>query len=88
MPYELSNQNCINLYLHCGKCLKEVPEGTSPREYQRIQVGWTDRGLQVWCVRHDCNVVHIDFEGQTHPANTTVYVGKASDEYRGRKRRS
>ena len=68
--------------------LREVPEGTSPREYQKIQVGWTDRGLQVRCVRHDCNVIHLDFEGQTHPANTTVYVGKASDEYRGRKRRS
>lgn len=88
MPYELSNRNCINLYLHCGKCLKEIPEGTSPREYQKIQVGWTDRGIQVWCVRHDCNVIHIDFEGQTHPANTTVYVEKGSGKYHDRKRRS
>ncbi len=88
MPYELSNRNCINLYLHCGKCLGEVPEGTSPREYQKIQAGWTDQGLQVWCVRHDCNIIHIDFEGQTHPANTKVYVAKVNEEYKGKKRRS
>ena len=46
MPYELSNRNGMDLYLHCGKCLQEIPEGTSPRECQKIQVGWTDRGLQ------------------------------------------
>ena len=61
----------------------------SPREYQKIQVGWTDHGIQVWCVRHDCNIVHLDFEGYTHPANTTTYVGKACGEYEGKiKRRS
>lgn len=76
MPYKLSNRNCINLYFHCAECLKEVPEGVAPKEYQKIQAGSTDRGVQVWCLRHDLNIIHIDFEGQVHPANTSAYVGK------------
>ena len=84
MDYKISNRNCIGSYLHCGRCLEEMPAGMSPKEYQRIQVGFTEIGLQVWCVRHDMNVVHIHFEGATHPANTTAYAGKE----RARKRRS
>jgi hypothetical protein len=40
-------------------------------DWQKIQVGWTQLGLQVWCIRHDCNIMHIDFEGVKHRANTT-----------------
>ena len=65
----LSSENNILLYLHCGLCLDEKPEDISPMEYSQIQTGWTKEGLQVWCNRHNCNVVHIDFEGQKHPAN-------------------
>jgi hypothetical protein len=68
---EIPNTLQIGLYIHCGKCLKEMPAGTSPKEWNRLQVGWTPMGLQVWCVRHNCNVMHIDLEGQMHPANTT-----------------
>lgn len=41
----------------------------SPSKYARISVGFTELGIQVWCVRHDVNVIHIDFEGRRHPAN-------------------
>lgn len=75
--YRISNRNSISTYLHCGKCLEELPVGVSPRDYQRIQVGFTEVGLQVWCVRHDMNVAHIHFQGAKHPANLTAYVGKS-----------
>jgi len=65
----LDKTNQIKMYMHCGKCLKEIPEGKSPKEWCHLQVGWTREGIQIWCTRHDCNVVHIDFEGHKHPAN-------------------
>jgi hypothetical protein len=61
--------NEISGYLHCGRCMEDLPPGISPKEYQRVQVGKTPRGLQVWCTRHDCNILHIDFEGHQHPAD-------------------
>lgn len=61
--------NSISMYMHCRRCLEEFPSGESPSSYARLEVGWTAIGLQVRCVRHDLNVVHIDFEGRTHPAN-------------------
>lgn len=70
-----TNDLAIVMYLHCGKCLDELDTGeidASPREYAHNEVGWTKEGLQIWCIRHECNVVHIDFEGQKHPANTTA----------------
>jgi hypothetical protein len=51
----------------CAKCSDEVADGTagavSLREYTALDVGFTARGFQVWCRRHDVNVVHLDFEG-------------------------
>ena len=44
-------------YWHCKKCCEEdLP--------QSISVGWTAKGIQVWCVTHDENVQHIDLLGQ------------------------
>jgi len=69
------NSKEIVNFMHCGLCLAEIKSGAagyvSPEEYARFSIGWTRLGLQVWCVRHDCNVVHIDFEGMRHPANQT-----------------
>jgi hypothetical protein len=65
----------VQSYIHCGRCAKEwnakAPgtEGTTPGEYSRLSVGWTPKGLQVICQRHQCNVLNIDFEGHKHPAN-------------------
>lgn len=68
----LTADNNILMFLHCGKCLNELPDGVSPKEFSQIQVGWSKEGVQVWCNRHECNVVHIDFEGQKHPANLSA----------------
>jgi hypothetical protein len=67
---ELTTDMQIKAFLHCGKCLKELVDqgGGSPRDYARLSVGWTAKGFQVWCNRHDCNVMHVDFEGRKHPA--------------------
>lgn len=44
-------------YWHCSKCCDEgLP--------QRISVGVTAKGIQVWCETHNENVRHIDFLGQ------------------------
>lgn len=69
---EIPNSLSIFSYLHCGKCLDELPEDKSPREYASLEVGFSKLGIQIWCKRHECNVVHIDFQGQKHPANTTA----------------
>jgi hypothetical protein len=61
--------NEIEAFIHCALCLAELPADTSPQDYRRYDVGWTRLGLQVWCTRHDCNVVHVDFDGQKHHAN-------------------
>ncbi len=71
------NEDNIEMFLHCGRCIKELKENPdmsatiSPKDYSKVQAGWTKKGLQVWCNRHDCNILHIDFEGNTHPADTT-----------------
>ena len=68
-PRRIPISNAIKLYFHCHKCIKEIPPDESPRSSAALEVGWTKLGLQVWCKRHNCNVVHIDFEGCQHPAN-------------------
>lgn len=57
-------------FMHCKRCLEEymadkaIRSTMAPRDYARISVGWTNLGIQVWCVRHDMEIVHIDFLGQ------------------------
>lgn len=66
--------NGINAYYHCAKCLDEWQTGTdpetgqrlsalmSPADYARTQTGRLPDGrVQVWCNRHDCNVVLLSF---------------------------
>lgn len=67
---DIPNTNEIVTFLHCGLCIKGLPKGTSPREHASVEVGYTKQGLQVWCKRHECNIIHIDFEGQKFYANT------------------
>ena len=53
----LERGNEIVCYWHCSKCYDEdLP--------QRISVGVTAKGIQVWCETHNENVRHIDFLGQ------------------------
>lgn len=71
----MTTKNEIQMYFHCKKCILEIqqiaadsPEGASPRDYQRISAGFTKKGIQVWCNRHNANIIHIDFQGTKHPA--------------------
>ena len=57
----------IRAFFHCKRCLELVPDGGSPKQFARLEVGSTERGIQIRCVRHDINVLHVDFEGQKHP---------------------
>lgn len=70
--------NSITAYFHCRECLEmwksgEATEETgrpvSMSEWARLEAGFTRLGIQVRCVRHDLNILHVDFEGQQHPAN-------------------
>ncbi len=47
--------------MHCGRCIEEgVPQDMSPREWARLEVGFTPDGtIQVWCVRHDTEVAEV-----------------------------
>lgn len=64
----------ISHYIHCAKCDDEEAlqvlreEGImSYLDYQQVEVGFTDVGIQVWCKRHNHNIIHFDFEGMSHP---------------------
>ena len=64
------NELNIKQYIHCSLCIQEgIPQGESPRTNARFDIGWTKHGLQIWCVRHECNILHIDFQGKKHPAD-------------------
>ena len=45
-------------------------------EYMRFDVGFTAKGIQVWCRRHDANVVHIDFQGRELPTDFRCIMRK------------
>lgn len=57
----------------CSRCADEVAEGragaVSMQDYARLDVGFSPVGLQVWCRRHDINVLHLDFQGHRLPAD-------------------
>ena len=55
------NMNEIRQYLHCQKCVDEESNHQSPRESSRVSVGFTEIGIQVWCERHQEEVVHLNF---------------------------
>ena len=44
----------------------------SPEEYAQVEIGWTPWGMQVWCLRHNTNVLHVNYEGHEHPMVTTA----------------
>lgn len=61
-------------FLHCRQCIDDIKSGKagtrSPAAYASLSVAFTEIGLQVWCERHQLNVIHIDFERMKHPAAT------------------
>lgn len=58
-------ENYIYRFMHCSLCIQELPPNTSPREWARNEVGILRNGdIQVWCVRHEKNVVIFDMAKQ------------------------
>jgi hypothetical protein len=67
-PIPTDDVGLVNIY--CTKCIIEAAKGgIHIRDHAKVTVSFTDMGLQVWCLRHDVNVIHLDFEGHKHPAN-------------------
>lgn len=59
--------------VHCALCVQELETNKiplTPKQYAKVEVGLTPVGLQVWCLRHQVNIVHLDFGGQKLRANT------------------
>ena len=65
--------NSIKDPVVCQKCYDEFTQGQtdagSLQHYTALDVGFTDRGVQIWCRRHDLNVCHIDFAGMALDAD-------------------
>jgi len=72
---EISNKNEISTFLHCATCINNGHKGI-------YDVGYTDIGLQIWCTVCNTNMMHMDFEGQQHPANTAK-IGHLKSVKRG-----
>lgn len=80
----VSPKNEILTYAHCARCMGELPKGMSPKEYSMVQIGFTTRGIQIWCNRHDMQVAHIPIKGLPVPKCTCC----AKEEKRGKRRRA
>lgn len=70
-PQAAMNTLQITAYMHCALCSAELLAGVSAQQFRQLDVGWTEKGFQVWCTRHHVNVMHVDFQGAKHPADTT-----------------
>ena len=57
----MTSKSEIELFIHCSKCIEEKPSYLTPRDYSMVEVGRTSIGLQVWCIRHEESIVHLDF---------------------------
>lgn len=68
----IPNSEEIQSYLTCARCFHDKPADISPRDWGRFASGFTELGFQVVCVRCNANVMHMDFQGVAHPANTTA----------------
>lgn len=72
-------------YLHCGECLKEKPADVTPKDWARQQVAMTPEGLQVWCTRHNINVMDSEMVAEVTPLELLEVV-KALDAFKGNAR--
>jgi len=75
------------MVLHCQLCLSEMPEDASPKDWARLAFGCYHKPgeagiyLQLWCLRHDCNVstIHIETEHWSHTDIIPLRIKGASD---------
>lgn len=75
----IERTNVIGMFLHCKRCIEERPTTVTPKAWARLSVGYTKRGIQIWCDRHEINVMHMDFQGHKHPATFSV-ANEAADK--------
>lgn len=65
--------NHIKEPIVCARCLDDFSNGGSDaaslRDFMRIDVGFTETGLQIWCQRHEANICVIDFDGHQPDAD-------------------
>lgn len=61
MDNYVTTVNQIIRWLHCGRCLREMPVGESPSSWARLDAGVTEKGVQIWCTRHEVNVALIEW---------------------------
>ena len=76
-------QNHITQHVVCAKCEEEylggLTDSSSLKNYTKLDIGFTNIGIQVWCRRHNANVVHVDFEGQKLKADFRCLELKTKD---------
>lgn len=74
--------NQIKEPIVCVKCSDELTQGLtdakSIQDYSRIDVGFTSRGVQLWCQRHNINICHINFNGEKPEADFRCLEKKES----------
>lgn len=70
---------CISTGYVCTTCVNEANlQGVNIVDYQRVLVGLTPFGFQVWCVRHGLNVAHVAFGQHELPINLTAQITMVS----------
>jgi hypothetical protein len=83
MIYSLT-PNKIFMNFNCRQCQEEYADGKygrnkSMQEMARFAVGRTKTGLQVWCVRHDMNIIDMDLPADnrlmTMPLHCEICTG-------------
>ena len=78
MKKNLPLGHSIQSYLVCEDCMKEwseTPTRPAHQEVTKLDVGFTEHGLQVWCPKHGINIAHIDF-GENQLVIDTRCLGK------------
>lgn len=69
----------------CKACEDELQTGTSSgqslRQFQKLDIGLTDYGVQIWCQRHNKNVCHFNFDGKQVYADFRCLERKENTSY-------
>ena len=49
------------MFFHCMECIKEMPAGQSPSDYQEMSVGLdAEENIIIWCKRHHKPITIIE----------------------------
>jgi hypothetical protein len=63
---DILEPHAILRFTYCRQCMKDlehinrVKAPQSIRDYSKLECGWTEFGFQLWCIRHNKNILHID----------------------------